>query len=463
MASLTRERAVAADALRDQRVRGARARELLRASEDVAELPARERGLVTRIVLGVVRTSGTLDAVLESHLRKGGHLEPRVRDALRVTAYELLYMGTPARVAVSQGVELVRRANRRAAGLANAVLRRVSEEDVPRMSAARSRLQAGGFDLGDLSLVAGLPGWLVSRLGGSLSASQLAGLALAMDETPPVYVAANAAKGGRDLAERLMREAGLGFRRAALPRSYVLDGGGALARSGLVSSGVLIPSDLAAQAVALSCAPLPGSRVLEVGQGRGTKSLLLENAALSAGGPCEILAVESEPFKIGVARKRMRLAGLSGHVRSWELDARALSREDGLPQELREPFDLALVDVPCSGTGTMRRHPEIPWSLDEEAVKRDGSLPRLQLAMLSASAARVRPGGSVAYATCSLLHEEDEDVVEAFLASEEGAAFGVVPFEGAPLGSVTARGYLRTLSLDPASDGHFCALLKRAR
>lgn len=458
--AVTRERVVALRLLGEQRRRGARARELLRSDDELTALPGRQRGFVTRLVLGVVRTSGTLDGVIDAHLRGTGHLEPKVRDALRLSSYELLYLGTPARVAVSQGVELARRANRRTAGLANAVLHRVAEEDVPRMRLARARVGAGGAETSDLALVGGLPVWLVSRLGVSLSAADLRGLVLSLEVPPPVYVVANTAKGGSSEAERLMREAGLGGRPTGLPLSYELDGGGALARSGLVASGDLVPSDLAAQAVALACEPAPASRVLEVGQGRGTKSILLESAAIAAGGPCEICGVDSESHKVGEARRRMAAAGLAPHVRSWVLDGRTIGSQ-ALPEGLRGTFDLVLVDAPCSGTGTMRRHPEIPWSLDEASVRQGGVLPELQLSLLAAASTRVRPGGRLVYATCSVLAEEDEDVVGRFLASVGGVRFTVTPFDQAPVGFVTREGYLRTLSFEPSADGHFCALLRR--
>lgn len=460
MAGATRERVLAASLLREQRMRSARARDLLRGSEEMSALPGRERGFVTRLVLGVVRTSGALDQAIDAHLRHGAHLEPKVRDALRVATYELLYLGTPARVAVSQGVELARRANRRTAGLANAVLRRVVQDDVPRVRDARQRLEAGPVGADDAALAGGLPPWLAERLASSLPAEDLRQLALTLDDPAPVYVAANAAHGDAVRAERLMREAGIAFSPGPLAGCYVVDGGGALARSGLVSTVDLVPADLGAQAVVRAVAPVPGSLVLEVGQGRGTKSILLENAAIDAGGPCEIGAVDSEGFKVRIAQRRMRRAGLADHVRAWELDARRLGLADA-PRELRQPFDLVFVDAPCSGTGTMRRHPEIPWSLDEASTRDGGSLPALQVGILSASARCVRLGGRLAYATCSLLPEEDEGVVQAFLASPEGESFAVDSPAEAPAGRVTPEGFLRTLSFDPSADGHFLAVLKR--
>lgn len=93
-------------------------------------------------------------------------------------------------------------------------------------------------------------------------------------------------------------------------------------------------------------------------------------------------------------------------------------------------FDTVFIDGPCSGTGTMRRHPEIPWRLTENDVTTD--LPKLQLTMLKEAAARVAAGGELIYATCSVFDEENTQVVDAFLNSPEGAGLAWEPLSGAP-------------------------------
>lgn len=123
-------------------------------------LDERDRALASRLVLGSVAAEGELDRVIDSHLRRGAKLEPRVRDALRLAVFEVLYLDTPDFVAASQGVELVRTVAPRAAGLANAVLRRVADEDVARLAASREALARGRFSVYDMAHVGGLPIWL---------------------------------------------------------------------------------------------------------------------------------------------------------------------------------------------------------------------------------------------------------------------------------------------------------------
>ena len=486
MARASAARRVAAKALGEVRRRDAHARDLLRESRDMATLEPRERALATRLVLGVTAAQGLLDERIEARLMGRARLEPRVRDALRLCAFELLFLQTPTGVAVSQGVELVREVRPRAAGLANAVLRRIGAEDVPVRSAALERVRAnvragsggavrssraqgsgagvgnldaardpvlgeavgsldsqdfvGDPDVQDLAWVSGYPAWLLERMGESA-----AQVALSACDPAPVYVAANLALHGEDKTLRLLEDAGLAPSACDVAGSFVLERPAALAASGLVEGADVVVADLSAQRVTSELGVRAGMRVLEVGQGRGTKSLLMESAALRTGGTARIVGVDFSAFKVRVADKRMRRSGLSQAVTCLEFDARKLA-EPNLPEELCSEFDLVFVDAPCSGTGTLRRHPEICWSLRPADVQ---SLARLQLQILQAAAVRVRAGGLLRYATCSVLRDEDQDVVRGFLQSAVGRDF------------VQEKEPLQTWPRPDGPDGHFLAFLRR--
>ena len=441
MARATAARRSALSLVSERRRRDARARELLRASDELSALSERERAQATRLVLGTVAAEGELDCVIDAHLRRGARLEPRVRDALRLAAFELLYLGTRDDVCVSQGVELVRGVSPRAAGLANAVLRRVAEKDAPALSRARERVVAGAFDARDLARIGALPEWLCARALASLGDGRAAAWAVAALGPAGAWVAANRVQRGQALLHAL-EEAGCAPTPGPVPGSYLLGAPARLAPSGLVERVDVLPCDLAAQEVVLAAAPEPGSRVLEVGQGRGTKTVLLEGAAVAAGGPCEIVSVEIDPRKSELAARRMAAAGISEHVRCVVADGRALAGE-GLPDALLGSFDLVFVDAPCSGSGTLARHPEIAWSLREEALP---GLAALQTDILRAASTRVAPGGLVVYSTCSVLAEEDERVVEALLTGPTGGQFELLDARRTDL---------------PGADTHFVARLRK--
>lgn len=442
MARVTAARRCALALVGECRRRDARARDLLRGSERLAALDERDRALATRLVLGCVAARGELDRAIDARLARGPRLEPRVRDALRLAAFELLYLSTSDATCVSQGVELVRAVVPRAAGLANAVLRRVAAEEAPALAEARSRVGAGAFDASDLARAGALPEWLCERALASLGPARAAAWARGALAPAGAFVAANRARLDADEAMRLLAEAGCAPEAGPLPGSFALGRPSALAPSGLVGRADVLPCDLASQEVVRAAAPAPGSRVLEVGQGRGTKTVLLVGEAVAAGGPCEVVSVEVDGRKSALAARRMGAAGVAGHVACVAADARTLAGPD-LPDALLGPFDLVFVDVPCSGTGTLARHPEIAWSLAPSA---SAELARLQGEILAASSARVARGGTLVYATCSVLAEEDEAVVEAFLASPAGDGFELDEARRTDL---------------PGADTHFWARLRR--
>ena len=166
-------------------------RELARSSVCLDRLDTRDRAFAMRLAMGVTAARGALDGMLDAHLRPGLRLEPRLRDALRLSAFELLYLSTPAAVAVSQGVELGRHVSAHGTKLANAVLRRVAADDVPRLEAARSRVGDGGHTTCDLALVGALPLWLVREFVASRGTGFTRDLVLSLTDPAPVCVAMN--------------------------------------------------------------------------------------------------------------------------------------------------------------------------------------------------------------------------------------------------------------------------------
>ena len=470
MAALSQARKVALALLGRRRRNDARVRDLARGDEELKGLQPLDRALAYRLVVGATAARQVLDAFVDERIKRPSSLEPRVRDALTLSAFEVCYLDTPSAVAVSQGVELVRSVAPRAAGLANAVLRRLVREIRPDVDAARERLAADGADARDLSLVSGLPRWLVDRMLEARGAEFARSCCLAQLEPAPVSVAANGLHLSAEELEQTLGEGGMGPRSLeGLPGAFALADPAPLAASGLIDRVDAVACDASAQLVCRIAAPAIPCGLLEVGQGRGTKSVLLATA-VGAVHPTRIAGVDSVAYKVRLSRRRMDAAGLCERVSCTELDATTLA-DDGLPRELDQNFGVVLVDAPCSGTGTMRRHPEIASSLTSHDVS---ELADLQLRLLTAASARVAAGGTLIYSTCSVLPQEDEAVIDAFLESDEGCAFHVEPVSQAPactadpalanlaLSSQTHDGHLLTCPTIGGGDGHFCARLVRS-
>lgn len=421
MAKLAPARAAALDLAVQCRRKHARMRDFLRTSHKMDVLGEKDRALAMRLLLGSVSAVGELDRVLASYLPKRRHLEPKLRDALRLAAFEILYLHTPKHVAVSQGVEMARRASAQATGLANAILRRIAADVSPRVDEARARLHAGNDErlLEDLAHVSGQPNWLCQKLVASMGVSVATPLLLHVLEPAPVYVA---------LREGLSHDVLSAFdpHASVAPQSFFLESPAGLAASDLVAHAKVLPADISSQLVALLALSGREKTLLEIGQGRGTKTILLQQNAALLNHALYITAIDIDPQKVETARKRLVEAAVDNQVTSVvfnaaELGAREASGE--LPGELAHTFDTVFIDAPCSGAGTLQRHPEIGWSLDENAVCSDGILPKVQKDILVAASGKVAAHGTLVYATCSPLYEEDEAVVEAFLATEEGSSF----------------------------------------
>lgn len=421
MAKLAPARAAALDLAAQCRRKHARMRDFLRTSHKMDVLGEKDRALAMRLLLGSVSAVGELDRVLASYLPKRRHLEPKLRDALRLAAFEILYLHTPKHVAVSQGVEMARRASAQATGLANAILRRIAADVSPRVDEAYARLHAGNDErlLEDLAHVSGQPNWLCQKLVASMGVSVATPLLLHVLEPAPVYVA---------LREGLSHDVLSAFdpHASVAPQSFFLESPAGLAASDLVAHAKVLPADISSQLVALLALSGREKTLLEIGQGRGTKTILLQQNAALLNHALYITAIDIDPQKVETARKRLVEAVVDNQVTSVvfnaaELGAREASGE--LPGELAHTFDTVFIDAPCSGAGTLQRHPEIGWSLDENAVCSDGILPKVQKDILVAASGKVAAHGTLVYATCSPLYEEDEAVVEAFLATEEGSSF----------------------------------------
>ena len=421
MAKLAPARAAALDLAAQCRRKHARMRDFLRTSHKMDVLGEKDRALAMRLLLGSVSAVGELDRVLASYLPKRRHLEPKLRDALRLAAFEILYLHTPKHVAVSQGVEMARRASAQATGLANAILRRIAADVSPRVDEARARLHAGNDErlLEDLAHVSGQPNWLCQKLVASMGVSVATPLLLHVLEPAPVYVA---------LREGLSHDVLSAFdpHASVAPQSFFLESPAGLAASDLVAHAKVLPADISSQLVALLALSGREKTLLEIGQGRGTKTILLQQNAALLNHALYITAIDIDPQKVETARKRLVEAVVDNQVTSVVLNAAELGAREAsgeLPGELAHTFDTVFIDAPCSGAGTLQRHPEIGWSLDENAVCSDGILPKVQKDILVAASGKVAAHGTLVYATCSPLYEEDEAVVEAFLATEEGSSF----------------------------------------
>lgn len=367
------------------------------------------------LAIGVVQTQGALDQALNRFLDKPGRVRPDTRRALQIAAYEILFMGREPQHAVDQGVRLVRKSAPYAKGLANAVLRRVAEH--------REELLGGKEAVGlpEICAQEGFPVPLAQRIEEERGCARACSLVRSFRDRAPVFLYINGLRTSRDATLGCLDNSSIAYEIIDdVPGCIRLARSQDVAHpcvSNLIQQGMLVVSDLAAQLVALSCVrdTLPPS-FLEIGAGRGTKTVLIQSMAHALHGSQipQYVCVDNVASKRKVLLDRARLCG--AQVDECVItDGRFL--EDALTPQC---FHTVLLDAPCSGLGTLRRHPEITWKVTDEDIE---ALAEVQAGLLSSAAALVAPHGRLVYATCTITYAEDEEQVDGFLTTEAGAAF----------------------------------------
>lgn len=398
-----------------------------------------DAAFATKIARGVTATVGTLDEFINRNMKTPNDIDEVVRDAMRVSAYELLFLDKPAYVVVDQGVELVCSVAPKAGGLANAVLRRMSE------SAKTFPFGNPNLSLQVLARSQTFPMWLAKRLMNEMTLPKATAFMHACNTDAPVFIAVNSVKGDFEQIEEAFDQAG-----SLLEASEDVQGCYRVkeARSlrsadvrALFEAGELLVSDEGAQTVAQLAMPAeePAS-FLEIGSGRGTKTILLQSAAHRAFGHCvPMTSVDDHEFKGKILGERCAAYGIDT-VEPLTADARTLSQK--LPEA---SFDAVLLDAPCSGVGTLRRHPEIRWRLKPEDIT---SMASINLDLLIEATKMVKPGGVITYATCTVFPEENEQVVERFLKTKFGEQFEI-------------EEQVQTTLTTNGPDAHYAARLRR--
>ncbi len=417
---------------------------------EAAPLEARDRALATELVYGVTRYRNTLDWMLGqvSH-RPLEDTPPAVRNALRMAAYQLFYLTrVPAAAAVHQAVELAGRAGHRGTGaFVNGVLRQLQRrrENLPW---PRREEDLVGY----LSLAHAHPRWLVERWVRRFGAEEAEALLRANNSPAPTVLRANRLRCDvPGLIGRLAEESVAARRGRLAPEAVVLEAGASLGRLSAYRDGWFQPQDEGAMLVAPVVGPAPGQRLIDACAAPGGKATHLAELMDDQG---QVVAVDVRPFRVNLVRQAARRLGLRS-VRAVLGDARRLA------EEYAGRADGVLVDAPCSGLGVLRRRPDAKWRKRESDI---AGLADLQLEILLGAGACVRAGGTLVYSTCTTEPEENQAVVERFLAAAPGFRLADPgPRLPPPLRAEAARhgGLVQLYPHRHGTDGVFVARLEK--
>jgi 16S rRNA (cytosine967-C5)-methyltransferase len=366
-----------------------------------AGISGRDAALATELGYGTLRACGTLDEVIAAcSSRPLSEIEPAVLDLLRLGAYQLLRTRIPAHAAVAATVEMTRTTgNARSAGFVNAILRKVSARDWDGWIGVIGRHAS---PLGRLALQYSHPGWIVQAFEDAMSDPDEIKAALEADDARPQTHLVGWP--GR-ITRRELREQADGTNGPYSPYAVRMTAGGDPATLPAVRAHRAAVQDEGSQLCALALTRLPTTpgvgpeRWLDLCAGPGGKAALL--AALADAHDAHLTANELHPHRAELVAQA---------TRGWDVDIRV-----GDARQIPEStggYDRILLDAPCTGLGALRRRPEARWRKSPADL---AELVPLQAELIDAAARLVRPGGVVAYVTCSPHRQETTEQVEAAL------------------------------------------------
>lgn len=429
-------RAVAFDILKEIGQKDSFAVDLLH-SRRTAELSAADAALCTQLVMGVLRWQSALDAEIARAAEK--KIDVEVRLALRLGLYQLRHLDrVPQRAAVNESVELVKRARKRsAAPLVNAVLRKLATVTPNEKKSVAEKYAH--------------PEWMVVRWIEQYGAEWAEAICRFDQEAP--HTSLRLPRGPAESIERELADAGVKLAPGRLMRNARQVVGGDASKSAACRDGRAAIQDEGSQLVAALVGQGQRGSILDCCAAPGGKT-----AAMAERNPdAKVVAVELHEHRLRTMRRLVKAPNVE------------FQHGDITKLELGGSFCLVLADVPCSGTGTIARNPEIKWRLAPDDLK---ELHERQVAILKVALDRLEKGGRLVYSTCSLEREENEQVVAEVLASSPGVR--VIPCaerlaelkKSGDLAwpepeSLCAGPYLRTIPGVHPGDGFFAALLEK--
>lgn len=389
----------------------------------------RDQGLLRELVMGSLRWLRRLDQVIAAASnRRFDQIEPALQAPLRIGAYQLLFLDRiPAHAAVHEAVEQAHQATHKGgASFVNGVLRSIARsprlEDWPVLEADPVRR---------LAIERSHPDFLVARWLARFGRLRTLDLLEANNRGKPIQLLAFRDHGGRELLAEALIDEGMEVEPASLSALGLTVRRGNPMASAAFARGDFYIQDEASQAAALIPPPRPDETILDAAAAPGGKTFSL-------------LAAEPRirPFLADVSVPRLSV--LRANLKRLRRHLPLAVADAGVPP-FRGPFDRVVLDLPCTGTGTLRRHPELKWRISEPEI---GRLTNQALRLLQGAAPLVAPGGLLVAITCSLEKEENEDIVARFLAtSPEWAPFPLEEALESPVASgITGPGTWRVLT-----------------
>lgn len=407
-------------------------------------LTERDAALASRLCYGVLQNKSLLDYYITGFSTvKLNKIEPLILDVLELSVYQLVFLDKiPASATVNEGVKLAGKAkNPRASGFVNAILRKISNnlDALPEIS--------GNNKEEELSIRYSHPLPIIKLLRTFLDINDIEALLASNNEITPITAQVNTLKATTaEVIDMVTAEGAKAYPHPWLKDCILISGGGSLEKSKAFNKGLITVQDAAARVAVMASSPEPGQQVLDACSAPGGKAFA---AAMLMGDSGSILASDIYEKKLPLIREGASRLGIKS------ISTSVMDASKPYP-ELFGKFDVVLADVPCSGLGIIRKKPEIRFKNPDELK----GLPKIQGEIIENVSNYVKPGGVLMYSTCTLVPDENEGVVKAFLSRHE--EFTPESFSlPEPLGEVST-GMLTLYPQIHGTDGFFmCKMRKR--
>ena len=424
-------------------------------------MDGRERRLVNGLVYGVIRWQRQLDWVLNQFINPRFQLDARHRNILRLGAFQLMHLdGIPAHAAIYETVQLatshLRKSSRgrKTAGFINAVLR-----SVQRKGATLAYPPLDENPIEHIAISLSYPTWLIKRWLQTRGVSWALAFCRASNEIAPLALRVNSLLTQREEARQSLETSGITATASKIaPDGLVLenraitafDTAGEKTLKDVLSREDIYVQDESAMLVPYLLSPSDAQFIVDLCAAPGGKTTHLAHLMGNAG---KLIAVDVSAEKVALLQKNCRRVG-AHNVETEVLDA--IKADLGFIKTA----DAVLIDAPCSGFGTLRRHPDIRWNKTFKQVR---ALSEIQYGLLKNAAQYIKPGGVLVYSTCSVEPMENEEVVQRFLTD-----FPMYTVENAqrflpdvPPSVITPQGFVQTFPHEHGVDGAFAARLRR--
>lgn len=400
-----------------------------------------DAALATAITYGVLQNMYLLDFYISQYSSvKLKKIMPQVLDAIRCGAYQIVFMDrVPMFAAVNETVALVKKnSNPRAAAFANAVLRKICAEKDCLPQPQKSDL------VSYLSVRYSHPVWLVEKLLSQYGAEGCEKILSANNSEAPVYIRVNTLKISADELIDILSKKGIVVDKVkGLDNALLLKSGEPLHLLDEFKNGLFYIQDIASQLAVSLLGAAPSEKIIDMCAAPGGKSLIAAQYMFNKG---QILSFDLYPHKTDI---------ISSNAEKYGADIIHASTMDSSKEvdRLISSADRIICDVPCSGIGIIRKKPDIRYKSFESIC----ALPEIQYSILKNAARYVKPGGRIVYSTCTILKEENEDIINRFIADEKD--FSLVPFSNEICGN--SKGFVTLLPHVNSCDGFFIAVLDR--